>query len=268
VNPNTRLCALVYAPAKFGKSTLAATLDRMTKKYLGKPSLIIATEPGEGGGTMSIQDFGVDYVVPKDFNDYNKLIAALQTDSYYGGVALDSSTEWVHRYLKPVAMKLPSKQKTAQREYGVPEWGDYQVMGEDARKRFNQLIALTTLDDLRCRKHLLVTALLKQKFDENGSTLLKVSPDLPGSMSDAATAMFQTVATIKVKTVVVRGIDGKPVRTAQRVLVTDADGVYVLGDRTKVFPAECEVDLEVCWEKYWLPKMVANATSAPAAIAA
>ncbi len=248
ITPATRICLLVYAMAKMGKTTLAATLDKVTKKYLGKPTIVVACEPADGGGTMTIQDAGVDFVQPADLNDFNKILAALQTETKYGGVVLDSASEIVKTFIQPYALRFPSKMKDPRREAGVPARDDYQTMGEELRKKINQLVRLTAHPDLNVRKHLVVTALIKEKYDQEGNTLLRIGPDLPGAMADTSTAMFQTVATIKVKERVVKDESGRPSRQRQRMLVTEGDGVWVLGDRTHCFPVEGPMDLLEIWE--------------------
>jgi hypothetical protein len=121
---------MLWAHPKRGKTTFAASLDAMTKKYFGKPTLVIAVEAGEGGGTMSIQDGDVDYVAPTSMEELNKVLAALANDTTYGGVVLDSSTEYVNRFLKPYALSFPYTKGSAPatRSLGVPEQGDYQTM--------------------------------------------------------------------------------------------------------------------------------------------
>jgi hypothetical protein len=252
---------LVYALGKYGKTTFGATLDKLCKDTLGKPALFVACEAGKGGGTMSIQEFGVDVVIPQSLNELRAIITSLVGDQNYGGVVLDSSTEVVNRFIKPYALKFPSKMRDPRREAGVPARDDYQTMGEEMRKLLNSLIALTCNPDPKLCKHLIVTALLKERTDDNGN-IIKIHPDLPGAMADTATAMFQTVGTIKVKTRVVRGEDNKPCRVNDRVLVTEGDGVMVLGDRTHCFPAEGPLDMSVIWEKYWVPRFT---TAAPIA---
>lgn len=253
INENTKLCVLVYARAKFGKTTMASTLDAMTRKFFGKPSLCIAVEPGEGGGTMSVREVGIDYITPETEEEMSDVLASLAGDKVYGGVILDSSSEYARRILQPYAMRFPSREKQPQREAGVPDRGDYHVMGEEARRRFNQLVALTVHPNLDIRKHLVVTALYKERTDDDGN-LVKIHPDLPGAMADTATAMFQTVGTLELKAKVTRGEDGRPQRTLERLFVTEADGVKVIGDRTHLFPKECVPDFVEIWEKYWMPR--------------
>jgi len=253
INTDTRVCMMVYATPKTGKTTLSSTLNKLTLKHLGKPTLFVAVEAGEGGGTMSIQDAGVDYVCPANYNDFQALLVALQTDTTYGGIVLDSSTEYVNRYLKPYALNFPSREKIPTRAAGVPERSDYQTMGEKARSDFNTLINLTTHPNMNIRKHLIVTAL--ERVKESDGKIVAIQPDLPGAMSSSATAMFQTVGQIAIRGKVQKNpTTGQNERVQERVLVTGGDGVRVVGDRTHILPAECqEMDMLEIWEKYWLP---------------
>jgi len=267
ITPDTKLCMLIYAMAKMGKTTLAAGLDALTKKHCGKPSLIIACEPADGGGTMSIQELGVDFAQPRDLNDLEKIIAALETDTKYAGVILDSGTEVVKAFVQPYALKFASKMRDPRREAGVPARDDYQTMGEEMRKKVNRLVRLTSHPDLRVRKHLIMTALIKEKYDQDGNVVLRIGPDLPGAMADTSTAMFQTVATLKIKDTVVKDPKTNAVsRIKSRVLVTEGDGVWVLGDRTHCFPKECEPDLMKIWETGFMPKFAKK--EQPVAVAA
>ena len=262
LNPDTRLCVLVFGPSGFGKTTLGATLDKLTKKYMNKPSLFIAVEAGEGGGTMSIEKFGVDFVAPATLNEIENITAALKTDTHYGGVIFDSASEYVKRFVQAYALTFPSRERIATRAAGVPERSDYQTMGEKARQHFNQLINLTTLPDLNCRKHLVITALERDKTDERGNPTA-IQPDLPGAMAGAATAMFQTVLGIAIRPKVYPNPDkpGQNLRVNERVLLTDGDGIRQVKDRTGLFPNGCEPDLLEIYEKYWIPKLEQEKTN-------
>ena len=257
INPETRICMMIWAYAKRGKSTFGATLDAFTKKYMGKPTLFIAVEAGEGGGTMSIQDQEIDYVTPTTMDDLNKIIASLGSDTTYGGVVLDSASEYVNRFLKPYALKFPYTKGSppATRLAGVPEQGDYQTMGERARSDFNQLINLTTNPDPKIRKHLLVTALEMEKKDRDGN-VLRIGPALPGAMMEGSTSMFQTVGTIELRTEVGKDANGKPTRTTLRTLVTDAteENKKILGDRTKCIRSSMPLDFVQIWEQGFVPR--------------
>jgi hypothetical protein len=259
---------MIYAPAKRGKTTFGKTLDDLTKKFLGKPSLFIAMEPSDGGGTMSIQDFDVDFVCPSNINEFNSILAALAGDTKYGGVVMDSATEYVNRFLKPYALKFPYPKgnPSPTRLAGVPEQGDYQTMGEQARIDFNKLIGLTVHPDLNIRKHLLVTALEREKLSRDGKELVSVNPDLPGAMASVATSMFQTVGCIDLKTTVEPDPANKTTkRVTRRVLVTEAteENKRVVGDRTKLIPNGAPLDLCEIYEKIWMPRWESSMVSPP-----
>ena len=57
----------------------------MTRRFGGKPSLFVAIELGDGGGTASIQSLGVDYVMPTDIGELDSVILELSRDTKYGG---------------------------------------------------------------------------------------------------------------------------------------------------------------------------------------
>ena len=248
---------MLWAYAKRGKTTFGQTLDTFTKKYFGKPTLFIAVEAGEGGGTMSIQSGEVDYICPSTMEELNSIVAHLGTDEKYGGVVLDSASEYVNRFLKPYALRFPYTKGTppATRLAGVPEQGDYQTMGERARSDFNQLINLTTNPNPKVRKHLLVTALEMEKKDRDGN-VLRIGPALPGAMMEGSTSMFQTVGTIELRTTVGKGPDGKFLRTTDRMLVTDAteENKKILGDRTKCIQTGMPLDFVQIWERGFIPR--------------
>ncbi len=266
INQDTKICMMIYAVAKRGKTTFGKTLDDLCKKYFGKPALFIALEPTEGGGTMSIQDSDVDFVAPRTYEEYNKIAAALAADTKYGGVIVDSSSEYVSRFLKPYALKFPYERGNppATRIAGVPAQNDYQTMGEQLRLDFNKLIALTTVADLNVRKHLLVTSLEKEKFSRDGKELISVHPDLPGAMAGVATSMFQTVGSIELRTNVVPDPANpkSTKRVTTRFLVTDAmeENKKVVGDRTKLIPTGAPLDFVEIYEKYWIPKLKGHST--------
>lgn len=263
IGPDTRICMLVYSPAKRGKTTFGSTLDKLTKRWFGKPSLFVAVETGEGGGTMSVQDAGVDFIQPSSWEELVVVLATLQTDTKYGGVIFDSATEYVKRFLQPLALRIPYSKGSpdATRAMGVPMQGDYQTMGEQARQHFNQLVNLTVHPNPNVRKHLIVTALEKEKNDRVSGELTAIQPDLPGAMATTATAMFQTVATIQVQRLVAPdpAKPGAKILTQQRVLLTETEGVRILGDRTGRIPNGAPLDLEAIYEKYWVPRFPAVA---------
>jgi len=236
---DTRLCAMIYCPPKFGKTKLAASLDDFTKKFRGKPTLIIASEVAEGGGTMTLNDMNIDYVMPSNWNEMEALIASLATNEYYGGIVLDNVTDYVNRIVKPHAMSFPSKERdSGTRLLGVPVRGDYQVMGESTRTQLNRLINLTNENtQAKFRKDLIVTALQKEINDDSGN-LSGIVPDLPGALASSVTAMFQSILSIGIKQTVVKQPDGSTKRINTRFLMSTIDPMRRTDDRTGIFKAQ------------------------------
>lgn len=275
LSEDTRLCHLLMADGKYGKTTLAASLDAFTRMTLGKPSIFIAVEQGEGGGTMSIQEAGVDYVTPATQSEFDAILSELATNTTYGGVVLDSGTEAINRIIKPYALTFPSREKHAVRTMGVPDRGDYQSMGEFMRQRVNRLIDLTVARDVRMRKHFVMTTRLREKVDQDSGAVTFVGPDLPGALAQNIIGMFQTVSRI-VSKAAVEEVGGRKVRVSRRVLLSRPDSVTPLGDRMKVFPEELElsnpdgsyVGYPDIWTRYWLPRIEAiRAAAASVAVA-
>lgn len=254
----TRLCAMIWAKPKFGKTYLASGLDKVTKKWYNKPTLFIAVEAADGGGTMSIRKMGVDYVEPKSFSEFQAIVAGLQTDTTYGGVVLDNASDLVKRYIQPVALQIPYEKGGApmSRAKGVPAQGDYQTMGEMLRTELNSLVNLTKkgVPDA-IRKHLIVTALEYEKASRDGKDTISIGPALPGQMADTASAMFQTMLTIEVERKVVPDPTNAKQTIAQynRIMVSQADGKKILGDRMGIFPKRMLADLEIFWQEAWIP---------------
>jgi hypothetical protein len=249
------------SPPKFGKTTFAASLNEFTKKHLGKETLIIAVEAADGGGVSVIQDLDVPYVQPANYQELDKILAALQTDSTFGGVVIDNASDMVGRIVKPYALTFPTRgQPPPSRAVGVPERGDYQTMGEITRKILNQAINLTKTPNENHRKHLLVTVLQKDRQDQDTGRIVSTQPDLPGAMSDAAAAMFELFCSIKVGHAVVPDPNNPKVTTRQQVrtLQVTGDGVKQLGDRYKLFADGAPLNWTQLMETYWLPKVVAN----------
>lgn len=257
-SPDTRICALISAVPKTGKTTFAASLDAFTRSVRGKPTLIIAVEAAEGGGTMSVADLGVDYVMPSTYEEMDGLLASLRSDTTYGGIILDNATDYVQRIVKPAALKFPSKEADpGTRIHGVPLRGDYQTMGEQARKQLNALVNLTNENTpANCRKDLIVTALEREKSDSFGN-MVSVTPDFPGALAGAAAALFQSVVSIQVKDVPVKDASGKVLgRVKQRTLLVKPDAIRQVGDRSGIFqdgmvltdPSGAPVGILPLWE--------------------
>jgi len=258
INPALRLCACMWAPAKFGKTKWAAQLDKITKRWYNKKTLVIAVEAADGGGTASISKEEVDYVEPKSLSDFQAIVSALQTDTTYGGIVLDNASDLVKRYIQPEALKLPYEKGSppASRLKGVPAQGDYQTMGEMLRGEMNKLVNLTKRDTPEAiRKHLIVTALQYEKTNREGTTTISIGPALPGQMADTASAMFQTMLTLEIEAKVVPNPANakETIRRYDRVVVAEADGKKILGDRLGIFPPRGPFNLEEVWERFWIP---------------
>jgi hypothetical protein len=268
VTKDTMLAMMIWAPSGFGKTPIASGLHALTMKFMGKPTLIIGTESGEGGGALTALP-GVPLVTPQTHSELDAILTALRSDRQFGGVVLDSSTEAAIRYAKPYALAFPSRERQATRAAGVPERSDYQTMGEVVRQYFQKLINLTTESNPELRKHVVITALEKEEYDDDGKRLVWVGPHLPGAMAHTASAMIQLTASLKIKPEVVPDPKkpGNTIRLNRRVLVTAGDGVRQMRDRYGMLPAEIfmkdpvnpredEYDLCRVWEELWIPKLV------------
>ena len=243
LGPDTRLCALVIAPPKCGKTTLAASLDALTRKHRGKPTLMLMTEVSEGGGSMSVTDQRVDYLSVKNWQHMESLLAQLQTDDEYGGIVLDNATDYYLNVVKPYALQFKSKEESspwaATRKLGVSLQSDYPLLTEFSRQHMARLIRLTSdQTDAKFRKDLVVTALEKERKNREG-TSQGFHPDLPGQLAGAVSAMFQSVLWIEKSAKVVDA--GKPTarRLDVRTLLSGGDAERdVMGDRMGLFPLE------------------------------
>lgn len=234
VSADTRICGLIYAPSKYGKTQLASSLDDITRKHRGKPSLFIACEVAEGGGTMTLHSKDVEYVMPTSWREMEEILAALAGDDKYGGVILDNATDYIVRIVRPYALKFPSKEDNSKfagtRQHGVPGRSDYQVMAECARQQLNKLLNLTNeTTPPNLRKDLLVTALEKEVTSDSG-TVEAIKPALPGALADAVTAMFQSVVSIRKKARIVGAANNTRSVDARQLQVVEG-GTKIMGDR-------------------------------------
>ena len=271
LSPSTRMCHLVHAEGKKGKTTLGGSLDQFTRKYRSKPTIAIAFEAAEGGGTATLstvdalREHGIDYVMPQNHSEVDDVLAWLSQDTKYGGILFDNASDYVKNIVQPYSLSFPSREHQQVRTMGVPDRGDYQSMGEFVRQQLSRLVAITRHTNPDIRKDLVVMALTKDKTSTDGKTLLATQPALPGEMASTAVAMFQTVSTIRVKNRVVP--DPRNPKTTMRVngrvLVSDSDGVLVAGDRWKVLPREYDLTAEngetkgfvEIYEECWVPRL-------------
>ncbi len=193
---------------------------------------------------MSLNSKDIDYVMPKDWNEMESLVASLATNDYYGGIVVDNLTDYVTRIARPHALSFPSKERdSGTRALGVPVRGDYQVMGESVRTQLNRLINMTNENtNERFRKDLIVTALQKEVSDESGN-LTGIVPDLPGALAGSVTAMFQSVLSIAIKQKILKRPDGTTSRINTRVLLSSIDPMRRTDDRMGIFKAQHETSL-------------------------
>ena len=168
---------------------------------MGKPTLYLMCEAGEGGGAGSIQKEDVDCLFPQTKEDLDKILAALASDTTYAGVVLDSATEVVNRIVKPYVLQKTSSKEARDpdvrkaRDQGVPARDDYQKILELMRDWLNRLINLSTptktneegvlVPDLNRAKHIFVTAHARTRTDRDGKITV-IGPDLPGQLMQSA----------------------------------------------------------------------------------
>lgn len=254
INPDTRICAMVYAHPKMGKTTMAATMHNFCLKEYGRPALFVACEQSDGGGVSAIQDSDAPYVQPTSVQELEAVLRALKTDDEYSAVIVDNLTDVVYNLVKPFALKYPAREGIPTRQAGVPERSDYQTIGEKTRQLLNLMIELTRTD-VKYRKHLIVNALREDSRDNSGN-IIKIGPDLPGALAQAGPAVFELVATIQSSMKVVPDPNNPKTNIRQKVynFVTSSDGVMIAGDRYNVFPASGPADWEILMNEYWKVK--------------
>lgn len=255
INSDTKICTMVYAPPKSGKTTMGATMHQYCLETYNKPALFIACEPSDGGGVSAIQNWDAPFVQPNDLTTFEATLRYLQTDTEFAAVICDNFSDVVKNTVQPFALKYPSREGIPTRAAGVPERSDYQTIGEKSRQLLNLMIALTKIDP-KYRKHLIVNTLREEKKD-NAGNIIGIGPDLPGALAQAGPAVFELVATIEVKTRPVPSPDNPKQMMLQKqyTFVTSADGVKLAGDRYNVFPANGPADWGVLMREYWEPRM-------------
>ena len=207
---------LLVADPGIGKTTWAATAPDVG---------IAACEPGEGSGTLSIVKAGVDFVEPRTFADFRSIcydtFAPFQKKR---SIALDSLSYMVKSFVKEhVLSAFPAKnpREAMRRQAGIPSGFDFGEIAELTRNLLNALLGQ--------KKHVIVTALAKYEKDDNG-IVVRIKPDLPGALGDAAAAMFDSCMYLKVRKLLKDPRDPKSAYM-QRYFVTQADAVHLAKDR-------------------------------------
>lgn len=255
-NPNTRWLQLIYGANGEGKTTFAATLNDITLKYFGKPTLVVAIEPSDGGGLLSVAAKNIDYIVPREYKDLLEILAFLRTDTKYAGVVFDSLTEVTKKFVRDKALKLPAKEAksevlSAARAEGIPTQSDYGTMGSIFGNFLREVVALSSFDVLGDKaKHVICTAVKKEKRDKEG-VLEKEGPDIPGEMATTCTSLFNVVSRI------VMGHRVDPTtktRVPHRTLCSVGDAIRTLKDRTQILGENAPMDMNLIWPM-WLQKV-------------
>lgn len=220
---------LLVADPGIGKTTWAATAPDVG---------IAACEPGEGSGTLSIVKAGVDFVEPKTFADFRSLCYnTFEPFQKKRSIALDSLSYMTKSFVKEhVLSTFPAKnpREAMRRQAGIPSGFDFSEISELTRNLLNALLAQ--------KKHVIVTALAKYEKDDNG-LVVRIKPDLPGALSDASAAMFDSVLYLKVRKLLKDPRDPKSTYM-QRYFLTQSDGVHLAKDRNnsgKAFLSQEEI---------------------------
>lgn len=186
---------------------------------------VAACETGEGSGTLSIVQAGVDFVEPRNFADFRSICYdTFQPFQKKRTIVLDSLSYMCKTFVKDhVLSSFPAKnpREAMRRQAGVPSGFDYSEISEVTRGLLNALLGQ--------KKHVIVTTLAKSEKDENG-VITNIKPDLPGALGDAAAAMFDSVLFLKVRKLY---RDPKDPKSAfmQRYFITQPDGVHTAKDR-------------------------------------
>ena len=300
-NAGSRMAVLVHGITGSGKTTLAASLDKLTKKHMGKPTLIIAGEASDSSGLETLAGMDVEFVAlpacpaPGDpeapgyqqrvaqarkyWTALRTLLTALLDDETYGGVVLDSVDQISKNIVQPYVLGTPPREKNdetmSNRTNGIPADSDYQKMGELLRGLLLQAMALTVGDQVnekgqivlrgaKLPKHVLLTCNQKTFVNRKTGDIEKVTVDLPGSARDSITQMVKTVVALDATAVVEKGADGKSTRRPIRVLRSTNTGSTIAKDRTGMFPPVAPADLCRLYEENWLPKIESASASASA----
>jgi len=234
-------------------------LDELTRTTLGKPSLYIAVEEGEGGGAATIRGMNIPLVIPRDYADLYRILGLVRNSKDYGGIIIDSASECSKKHVKNAALKYPCRENVATREAGVATRSDFQVMGELMSQVLRMAISCTTHENPEFRKHLIVTAADRMR-EEDGRVTYQ-GPDLAGRMGSEAVQIFQQVFTMEIRPVVTAGK-----RANVRYLITESSGVRAAKDRYHILPEAIRLkssptdgdgeNLLSMWQKYYVPAMV------------
>lgn len=256
-NEDTRIAACVMAKVKEGKTTLAATLDKLTRKHHGKPTLFVTCEKSSGAGLETLRQLDIPYVTPDSLEELEKLLAELQGSEDFMGVVGDSFHEIYNHAIKPQILKTPPREKSSfaleARKLGVLTDSDYNKSAEIVRRVINSFLALTKLGAKS--KHVVFTINERNVLDEDRRTVLRIMPDLPGQSRDTMAGMVPIIGRLKLTRRVAKDQSGKAVANIVRTFDTTSGGEYATCDRLGVLENEVPADFCEMYEKYWLPKV-------------
>jgi hypothetical protein len=211
VTKDMRWKVLVIGRPGVGKTTWESTAPGLG---------VAACETGHGSGLLSVADRDFPFIEPRSLAEFE----ALCTGSVAGlkdcqTIALDSLTAMTRTFVKDYAVAMPAgaRGNSPKRAAGIPELGDYQTMGETTRRLLSRL--------LEQDRNVIVTCLERADKDENG-VVNSIGPDLPGMMSVAAPAMFDTVLFLKTRRRLANPLDKKS-EYVERYFITQNDGMHV-----------------------------------------
>lgn len=178
---------------------------------------VVACETGEGHGLLTAARKNLDYVVPKNYTEFEQ-IASGQVFKDKRSLVVDSLSDLCNTIIKDAAIAIPrTSGNSPKRAAGIMELDDYGVCGELTRRVLRKM--------LDADQHVLVTATLKIKEPDaqSGMGSLMIGPDLPGAMMLGSCAMFDTVMCLKSRSKLRDPKDPKS-RYTERYFVTGSDG--------------------------------------------
>lgn len=188
-----RIHGVIYAPSKYGKTTLAGTLEGKT--------LIVSAE----SGLLSLHNKEIDYVEVNSLKEIREVISEISKGTDYENIFFDSLTEIGDYYVEEAKQMFPDPAKA------LPMWGHY-------NKEFKKFIKFTRdMSDY----NVFYTCLMKTDKDNIGrQTHL---PDIAGSMASKLPQFFDEIMSI-----VLFEKDDKE----KRLLLTTPTNGFICGDRS------------------------------------
>lgn len=187
----TKLNTLIYGASGTGKTTLLSTLPNKT--------LIISKE----SGLLSLKDFSIDYVEPKDLKELRSVLVSEEIDSY-DNIAIDSLTEIASMFLEESTLLFPDDRQNF-KKYG----------------HYNEGIVRFIKFTRDLNKNIIFTSLEKTAEDNAGRRF--TVPDITGSLASKLPAYFDFVFNLQI-------INKENER--ERVLLTQPFDGFICKDRS------------------------------------